>query len=138
MYTPERRYALVDRILTRLAAMPAVSAAAFTSELPLTPGGSTARSPCDRVTPRAASPVQARRASSVPRCFAALGMRIVAGRGFAESDTDVGSPVVVVNRAFARRYLGDAPLGARLPMGVGYQEDDAEATVVGVIDDVRY
>jgi hypothetical protein len=65
-------------------------------------------------------------------------MRIAAGRGFSESDTDASVPVAVVNRAFARRYLDDEALGAKVPMGVGYQQNVAEATVVGVVDDVQY
>jgi len=136
MYTPERRYAMVDQILTRLAAMPAVSAAALTSELPLTPGGST--SAFTLRSRDAVLTVQASPRIVSPRSFAALGIRVVAGRGFVESDTDTSPPVVVVNRVFARRYLGNSPLGARLPMGLGYQTDDVEATVIGVIDDVRY
>jgi putative ABC transport system permease protein len=136
MYPPERRYAILDQILARLAAMPAVSAAAFTSEMPLTPGGSTSaftlRSRDGVFT------VQASPRNVSPRSFVAMGMRVIGGRGFDAADTDTAPPVVVVNRAFARRYLGDSALGARLPMGLGYQTDDVEATVIGVIDDVRY
>jgi ABC-type antimicrobial peptide transport system permease subunit len=73
-----------------------------------------------------------------PGAFAALGMRIVDGRDFNELDTEAASPVAIVNRAFARRYLGGAAVGARLPMGVGYQDPTREATIVGVVDDVRY
>jgi len=136
MYPPERRYAILDQILSRLAAMPAVSAAAFTSEMPLTPGGSTSaftlRSRHGVIT------VQASPRIVSPRAFVAMGMHVIAGRGFDETDTDTSPQVVVVNRAFARRYLGDSALGAKLPMGLGYQADEVEATVVGVIDDVRY
>ena len=139
VYTPERRYAIVDRILTRLAAMPGVTGAALTSELPLTPGGSTSAFTLrSRHVDGGIATVQASPRIVSPRCFAVMGMRVIAGRGFAESDTDAAPPVVVVNRAFARRYLGDSALGARLPMGLGYQTDDAEATVIGVVDDVRY
>jgi predicted permease len=139
VYTPERRYAIVDRILTRLAAMPAVTGAAMTSELPLTPGGSTSAFTLrSRHVDGGIATVQASPRIVSPRYFAVMGMRVIAGRGFDESDTDAAPPVVVVNRAFARRYLGDSALGARLPMGLGYQSDDAEATVIGVVDDVRY
>ena len=139
MYNPERRYTILDRILTRFAAMPAVRDAAWTSESPLTPGGSTsAFTMRSRQLDEAVATVQASPRMVSPRYFAAMGIRVVAGRGFAESDTDTAPPAVVVNRAFARRYLGDAPLGAKLPMGLGYQADDVEATVIGVIDDVRY
>ena len=94
------------------ASMPAITDAAFTSELPLTPGGSTAaftiRSPR---TDGGIVSVQASPRLVSPRCFSALSMRIVAGRGFADSDTDASEPVVIVNHAFARRYLGGC--GAR-------------------------
>jgi putative ABC transport system permease protein len=139
MYTPERRYLLVRQILARLDGTAGVSDAAFTTEQPLTPGGST--SAFTLRSPRAEGgtlSVQASPRIVSPRGFAALGMRVVAGRSFADSDTETSEPVVIVNRAFARRYLGDAPLGAKLPMGVGYRTEGVEATLVGIVDDVRY
>ncbi len=135
LFTPERRYAVVDGILERLAHLPAASAVAFTSELPLTPGGSTSA-----FTLRARDGVTAQASPRVvsPRYFSTMRMRILEGRGFADADTDAAPAAIVVNRAFARRYLGDNPLGAKLPMGLGYQSDETDATVVGVVDDVRY
>jgi len=139
MYPPERRYLLLGQILDRLRTVPGVSEAAFTSEFPLTPGGSTSAFTLrSRHADGGTVSVQASPRIVSPRCFSALGMRIVSGRSFADSDTDTSEPVVIVNRAFARQYLGDSPLGARLPMGVGYQSESAEASVIGVVADVRY
>jgi predicted permease len=139
LYSPERRYAVIEEILGVLAETPALARVAITSELPLTPGGSTAaftlRSPVgdgDDVSVQASPRVVS------GRYFSTLGMRIVEGRGLSDSDTQASPPVVVVNRGFARRYLGDSPLEARLPMGAGYETDGREATVVGVVEDVRY
>jgi predicted lysophospholipase L1 biosynthesis ABC-type transport system permease subunit len=42
--------------------------------------------------------------------------------------------VLVVNRTFAERYLGDTPVGASLPMGLDALPDWA---VVGVVEDAR-
>jgi putative ABC transport system permease protein len=70
--------------------------------------------------------------------FAALGMRVIAGRGFSADDTQSAAPVAVVNSAFATRYLQGAAVGAKIPMGLGYQDADVEAEIVGVVDDVRY
>ena len=110
---------------------------AFTSEMPLTPGGSTSAltlpRPFNGVTSAQASP----RIVSA-NAFHALGMRVVAGRSFTDADTETSMPVVVVNQAFARRYLGPAAVGANLPMGVGYMDAQSLATVVGVVEDVRY
>jgi putative ABC transport system permease protein len=136
MYTPQRRYAMLDGILERMNAIPAITRAAFTSELPLTAGGSTSaftlRQPGGTISVQASPRVVS------PGAFSALGMRIVAGRGFTEFDTDASTPVVVVNRAFVRRYLEGNPLDAKLPMGAGYTQGDVEAAVIGVVDDVRY
>ena len=140
LYPAERRHELARQMLERLSAMPGVTSSAFTSELPLTPGGSTAaftmRSPhaeggtvSVQASPRIVSPAY----------FGAAGMRIRAGRGFLDTDNETSLPVVVVNHAFARRYLGDSALGSTLPTAAGYQSDDGtQATVVGVVDDVRY
>jgi len=139
MYTPQQSYAMVRQILDRLAASPMVAHAAFTSELPLNPGGSTsAFTMRSRQADGGTIWVQAAPRVVAPRYFAALGMRIVEGRGFADSDTEAAPPVVVVNRAFARRYLDDSPLDERLPMGLGYGDTQVDAAVVGVVDDVRY
>ena len=139
MYTPERRYLLVEGILQRLATVPGVTDAGFTSELPLTPGGSTSAFQMpSRQSDRGIISVQASPRIISPHSFRALGMRIVAGRGFSDSDTHTSEPVVVVNQAFVREYLGGSPLGAKLPMAVGYQQSDTQATVVGVVEDVRY
>jgi len=140
-YPPERRFELLNRILSATRRAPGVTAVAFTSELPLTAGGSTMaftlppRGPSRQVTSVQASP----RIVS-PEYFSVLRMRILEGRGFAESDTDTSPTVVVVNRSFARTYLGDAALGSRLPV-TGYAPEEGEAresTVVGVVEDVRY
>ncbi len=138
---PERRFAIVEHILHRLEAVPGVRDAAFTSELPLTPGGSTAafdlKSPD---APGGVVQVQASPRIVSPRYFAAVGMHWRAGRAFTDQDTESSQPVVIVNDSFARRYLGRAPLGAKIPM-VAYGPPDGaplESTVIGIVEDVRY
>jgi putative ABC transport system permease protein len=136
IFKPERRYEIARQMLDRLSATPGVVEAAFTSELPLTAGGSTAAFTLQR--PSGPVPVQASPRVVTARTFSALGMRVIAGRGFSESDTESSPPVAVVNRAFANRYLQGDAVNARVPMGLGYMDPDSEATIVGVVDDVRY
>lgn len=65
--------------------------------------------------------------------FAAMGIPVLRGRGFARSDDESSQPVVVVNETFAKRFWpGDAPLGKRIRAS----EEDLE--VVGVVKDGRY
>jgi predicted permease len=79
--------------------------------------------------------VQASLRSVSPDYFRALGLRLVAGRLLADSDSATTSPVVVVNRSFARRYLGEVPLGMRVPLR--FERDRSQVQVVGVVDDMH-
>ena len=119
--SPERRFAIIEQVLGRLAAMPGVADAAFTSELPLTPWRVHERvqSEIDRPPTAGSSGSRRRRGSSARGISPTLRIRAIAGRVFSDIDTETSEPVVVVNQAFARRYLGDSPLGAKVPMA-GY------------------
>ncbi len=60
-----------------------------------------------------------------------LGMRLMRGRFFSAADEQAGAPVVVVDEAFRRTYLGGAdPLASTLSFG-------GVLSIVGVVGDVR-
>ncbi len=64
--------------------------------------------------------------------FQTLGVRLVEGRLFDEGDREGSVPVVIVNRAFVRRYFADAsPLGARLL----FDGHDDTREIIGVVSD---
>jgi predicted permease len=75
-----------------------------------------------------------------PDHLSTLGARLASGRGFDARDTAGAPPVVLVNRAAARRlFPAEDPLGQRLALAVGlFRDPAATAEVVGVVDDVRY
>ena len=65
--------------------------------------------------------------------FAALGARIVRGRGITERDERLHARVVVVNETLARYYWpNDDPLGACVRLGA----DSACSEVIGIVQDV--
>jgi len=72
-----------------------------------------------------------------PSYFAALGMRVSEGRPLSDTDTSAALPVVVVNRAFATRYLDGRAIGRELPAGLDDARGEQRWQVVGVVDDVR-
>ena len=71
-----------------------------------------------------------------PSYFETLGVAIVRGRAFAESDREGTASVVVLSQNAARYYWpGEDPLGKRLYMG---EQRDRSFTVVGVARETRY
>jgi len=67
-----------------------------------------------------------------------LGTRLLAGRDFTPGDGAGAPPVVLVSRALARRYYGEAsPVGRRLSTFV-HDSVGPAMEIVGVVEDARY
>ena len=124
-----------ERMMARVRAVPGVRLASVATYLPLgasTPGsvpGLGVRSDSGPVVERRGVPF-----STVGTdYFETVGTPILRGRGFLEGDGRIGSPVAVVNEAFAGRFWpGEDPLGKRFSMYGVWLE------VVGVARDARY
>jgi predicted permease len=76
------------------------------------------------------------RHSVAPDFFAAMGIKLLEGRAFAPTDKD-GSPMVVaISESTARRFWSnESAVGKRIRLG---DATGPEATIVGVVADVRY
>jgi predicted permease len=131
------RVALLERLLERIRALPGVVAASSIQFLPLT--GMTCGTgvwfegqvPGD---PAQAASTQCSLVSA--DFFEALQIPILEGRSLNARDRSDSPRVVVVNRAFARRYFpGQRAIGKRLILA-GPSENWAE--VVGVAGDIRH
>ena len=73
-----------------------------------------------------------------PGYFAALGQRVVEGRGFTEEDTQSPAAPVIVNREFSRKYLEGRALGWFLPGDTAGKKPGpatADRPIVGVVED---
>jgi len=71
--------------------------------------------------------------------FDALGIKRLAGRAFAEGDTQQAQPVAMVSRKFVDLYFsGQDPLGRRIRMGGASAADTPWLRIVGVVEDVTY
>ncbi len=133
----EKSTAFHRQTLERVAALPGVSRAAFAWGVPLTgnkwpgdldfpglPGVSTAAT-------RVNLPLR----SITPDYFDVVGIRLVEGRAFLNTDTQDAPRVAIVNEALARRYFGGRnPVGRRFSF-TGSADKPLE--VVGMIADTR-
>jgi len=71
-----------------------------------------------------------------PDYFTAMGVPVLEGRAFAQTDTDKSQKVAIVSETFARRFFpNNSPVGRRF----GDDEKDTSALeIVGVVKDVKY
>jgi putative ABC transport system permease protein len=122
------------RVLERVRQHPSVSAAAVAFPLPFQSKGSSASFSVEGEpsTSRANRPSALFNTVS-PGYFRTLGIPLLRGRDFQESDREKAMPVVIVTRAFAERYLPGKqdPVGRRLLLG------GDPFTIVGVVGDFR-
>jgi putative ABC transport system permease protein len=146
LWMPDARYAedkaqmrFYDEVLRRIEALPAVAAAAVTSDLPL--GGSDSvlgfaieGRPEDRPSEGPESGFH----QVSPDYFRALGIPLLRGRALDPRDTQQSPGVVVVSETLAKRYWpGEDPLGRRISFGTNDKGERYWLTVVGVAADVR-
>ncbi|MCM2255423.1 MAG: ADOP family duplicated permease, partial [Vicinamibacteria bacterium] len=132
-YDAERATALRPRILEALRAVPGVESVALATRLPLAPDVNLEsvriqgqHQPDDDGTPVDVVEIG-------PDYFAAVGVPLVEGRIFDESDLAAKRKVAIVNQTFARRYFAQGgALGQRVYLS-GFDQDPHE--IVGVTRD---
>ena len=137
-YDAPRRVEFMDRALERLKAIPGVTNAAFTLNLPL------AGSNWNSIFIVEGQPVPER--NKLPSAvwtpashdyFETVGIRLLKGRLFDRTETPTSPTVAVVTETFARRLFGsNNPIGARIKQG--WPENPTPwREIVGVVSDVR-
>jgi putative ABC transport system permease protein len=136
---PDAQRRAARRILQETAALPGVASAAVATSFPLDPAaiafgvrGDWNRFAVEGRPPGRGQlpPITAIRLVS-QAYFSTLGIPILRGRAFAETDREGADRVVIVNRSFAARRLPADPVGARLSTDGG----KTWLTVVGVAGD---
>jgi putative ABC transport system permease protein len=120
-----------QEVLERVRAIPGVASAGFTNHIPIAFKGDISgvsaegRSERDRV--------QCRSRTAGPGYLPTMGMRLLRGRDFTESDRDGAPLVALVNETLARElWPGLEPVGRKLVFGTG-----VFASVIGVVRDIR-
>jgi len=141
--TPEPRVVFYEAMLSRLSAIPGVTAASVTSAPPAQGAGTMpleieGRPPGD---PKKAPQITTMQVSE--QYFDALGVTMREGRALREIDGKKGSEAVVINARFASQHFpGEDPLGKRIRLKINQQlnavkEPEPWLTIVGVVPNVR-
>ncbi len=136
---PQQRFAFFDRLLERARALPGVRSAGAASFLPMSGNGSIIHFNIHGRPPKSPHEfVAAGYRTVTPGYLETLGVPLVAGRRFAQSDDEKAPPVVVVNQSFAHQFFGaESPLGKRMQLGALPEDSVPWMEIVGVVGDVR-
>lgn len=134
---PERAQAAAffKQLVERVSALPGVEAAGAVSTLPLTGGGTDSSFLIEgRPRPEPNREPVAFYSKVTPDYFRAMGINLIRGRVFTESDVADAPRVAVISEAMVRRHFaGEDPLGKRLLFG-----DKDAREIVGIVSDVKY
>jgi putative ABC transport system permease protein len=136
---PEQVTAFYTEILRRIDRLPGVQGAGATAALPLSGLGGSGTTTVDAtaVPPDQATPETDWRPVT-PGYFQAMGIPILRGRDFTESDNTTSAPVAIVDDSLAETYWpGQDPVGKRLRLG-GMASQAPWMTIVGVVGHLRY
>jgi predicted permease len=134
-YKQEQTHALFERIEGELAAVPGARSVAA-ALVPLIAGNNWGSDVKIAGQKDAQANYNARYNEIGPGFFGKMGIPLIAGREFTESDSLAGPKVAVVNETFVKRFLdGRNPVGVQFSAGGGPAPD---ITIVGVVKDSHY
>jgi putative ABC transport system permease protein len=146
MTLPESRYGTApsqndffEDLAARVRGLPGVRAAGVINTPPLGGFGPGTSFLLEGTPPMAAGDKPTADIRTVgPGALEALGIPLLAGRTFADSDRPDGPGVVLVNRTLAARFFGkQSPIGRRLSVSWGLPGGSGPVEIVGVAGDVR-
>jgi putative ABC transport system permease protein len=131
---PSQRIAFYQNLFAKLDALPGVQAVGAVNSLPLSNSEGLSITEVDGYPNEKNQLAESRLIT--PQYFAAMGIRLVAGRSFSDADYSTDTHTVVINQSFARKYFANRnPIGGRVNREVNHTQ---WSTVVGVIGDVRH
>jgi hypothetical protein len=127
-----------DRTLEKLRAIPGVTGAVLAGQIPF--GGNA---DCwgfhakGRMKPNPVDDPCVERYGITPDYLRVMDIPVLGGRGFNETDTATGQPVIVISQSTAKAVWGtDNPIGSQVRIGNAERGD--WRTVIGVVADVHH
>jgi len=135
--TPERRLAFFDALLERVRALPGVDHAALVWGLPFTDMNDSSPFEIIGRPSREGDPPRHAEARIVSAdYFRTMGIRVLAGRVFDDSERPGTPRVTIIDRTFAEQFFpGEDPIGKQIGSGWTSMQP---ATIIGVVERVDH
>jgi predicted permease len=135
-YRGDRLSAYYRQVLERITSLPGVRSASLSSLKPLSGDDSERFFNASDYTPRSTDDQVVKVNSISPRYFETMGIPVVEGRQFSNSDSSGSAKVAILNQAAARQYFGNrSAVGAIFRLGRDSVGPPIE--VVGVVRDSK-
>jgi predicted permease len=136
-YTPPQTVALTDRIRKSIEAVPGVRSVS-TSEIPmLANSNSSSNITVQSYNAQEDENMNVDQNWVGPNFLAAMGIPLLNGREFSETDTGTSPKVAIINEALARRFFaGRNPIGLHFGFGGG-NDVKLDTEIVGVVKDSK-
>ena len=134
-----QRLAVIERGLERLAALPGVRNVALVNPLPLRGGNQSTYYVEDTAVPGPGQAPSAERIQVSGDYFAALGIRLTAGRTFGAQDVESSPRAAIVDTTFVEKHFpGQNPLGKRFAYGERPPDQETNwMRIVGVVGHIQ-
>jgi putative ABC transport system permease protein len=135
--TDSKQVQFFAQLLQRIRSLPGVLSAGAITDLPIGEGSTTGDFVIEgRPKPSSDEQVFVGKEIVTPGYFEAMKIPLVAGKLFTEQDCGGGGKVAIISRRMATQFWpGQDPVGLRLDLGLGKQDDWQR--VIGVVGDVK-
>jgi len=130
-YKEEKARPVYEQINRKLAALPGVTSASYSSDALL--NGSLWTSGLRLEGQEGKDATSTQMLAAGPDYFETMKIPVIQGRTFRDSDMRSTQQVAVVNRSFVRKFLT-----SRYPLGFHFECDDKKYEIVGVVADTKY
>ncbi len=133
-YSTERSRNFFNELLSRIRALPGVSAASLATDSPLSGGWDVLGIAVEGYTPHEDEKMEADSTFVSPDYFKTLDIPVIAGREFTAQDSINSPKVAIINEKMAQYFFGNtSAIGKRIGMN-----SVPDMTIVGVVKDARY
>ena len=133
-YTEAQDRQFYQQLLEQVRALPGVSSASLSDNLPLGTSRSVHDIHIDGLTPPPGqNSIFVQEASVAPDFFNTMGVPLLNGRGFSAQDMQPGSATVIVNQAMANHYWP-----GQNPIGQHFKDGKQTVEIVGVVKTGKY
>jgi putative ABC transport system permease protein len=134
--SPAETKAFYDQVLERIRALPQVSSAGATQQVPFDECCSSLEvTVVGRPAPDPGQVPGAQYSIVTPEYFDAMQISLAKGRNFSSADGPTTPPVVIINQEMARQFFPHSdPIGQKLHF---HPEADVDATIVGIVANVK-